>query len=98
MEVEENNKISFLDVLVERKSHSASTSVYRNPTHTDRYLNYRSHHHPKTKTGIISCLKIRAENICMDEESKTDEVNTLEDVFVANIWVSTETHTSSSSC
>ena len=84
MEVEENNKISFPDVLVERKSHSASTSVYRKPTHTDRYLNYRSHHHPKTKTGIISCLKSRAENICMEEESKTDEVNKLEDVFIVH--------------
>ena len=60
MEVEENNKISFLDVLVERKDFSIATSVYRKPTHTDRYLNYRSHHHPKTKTGIVSCLKRRA--------------------------------------
>ena len=40
MEVEENNKISFLDVLVERKSHPASTSVYGKPTHTERYLSY----------------------------------------------------------
>ena len=84
MRVEENNKISFLDVLVERTKHSISTSVYRKPTHTDRYLNYRSHHHPKMKTKIISCLKRRAENICMDEESKTDEVNRLKNVFNAN--------------
>ena len=37
MEVEENNKISFLDVSVERKDFSIATSVYRKPTHTDRY-------------------------------------------------------------
>ena len=84
MEVEENNKISFLDVLVERKDFSIATSVYRKPTHTDRYLNYRSHHHPKTKTGIVSCLKRRAENICLDENSRIDEINRLEDVFLTN--------------
>ena len=84
MEVEENDKISFLDVLVERKDFSIATSVYRKPTHTDRYLNYRSHHHPKTKTGIVSCLKRRAENICLDENSRIDEINRLEDVFLTN--------------
>ena len=84
MEVEENNKISFLDVLVERKDFFIATSVYRKPTHTDRYLNYRSHHHPKTKTGIVSCLKRRTENICLDENSRIDEINRLEDVFLTN--------------
>ena len=29
-------------------------SVYRKPTHTDQYINFASHHHPKTKTGVIS--------------------------------------------
>ena len=49
MEVAENNKIYFLDILVEMTKHSISTSIYRKLTHMDRYLNYRSHHHPKKK-------------------------------------------------
>ena len=84
MEVEDNNRISFLDVLVERNEHSISTTVYRKPTHTDRYLNYRSHHHPRTKIGIVSFLRRRAENICVDEKTKFEEIKSLEDVFLAN--------------
>ena len=84
MEVEDNNRISFLDVLVERNEHSISTTVYRKPTHTDRYLNYRSHHHLRTKIGIVSFLRRRAENICVDEKTKFEEIKSLEDVFLAN--------------
>ena len=83
MEAEDNNRISFLDVLVERK-HSLSTTVYRKPTHTDRYLNYRSHYHPRTKIRIVSCLRRRVENICVYEETKFEEIRNLEDVFLAN--------------
>ena len=35
-EVEENDKISFLDVLVKKESDRFSTTVYRKPTHTGR--------------------------------------------------------------
>ena len=84
MEIEEHNKISFLDVLVERKDHYLSTSIIRKPTLTDRYLDYRSHHYPRTKTGIISCLRKRAEDICLEEEIRNQEFVRLEDVFSAN--------------
>ena len=60
MEIEENNSIAFLDVLViKNNNETLSTSVYRKPTHTDRYLNYCSNHHPRIKNGIIKCLKDR---------------------------------------
>ena len=84
MESEKNKRISFLDVLVERRGDSIRTSVYRKSTHTGRYLDYWSHHHPKTKTGVISCFKKRAECICLEEDSKKTEINRLKEVFIAN--------------
>ena len=53
MEVEEDGALPFLDVLVKREGNSLMMSVYRKPTHTDRY---RSSHHPRTKAGIVKCL------------------------------------------
>lgn len=48
MEEEEEGRIPFLDTMVERKGTSLSITIYRKPTHTDRYLHYTSHHHGTT--------------------------------------------------
>ena len=82
MEREQKNKIAFLDVLIERKPKSFVTSVYRKPTHTDRYINFASHHHPRTKTGVISCLRKRADEICQPH-LRTAEINRLKKAFEA---------------
>ena len=39
MEIENNNSFAFLDVLVSKNNNRLTTTVYRKPTHTDRYLN-----------------------------------------------------------
>ena len=57
-----------------RRKDSITTSVYKKNTHTDRYLNYRYHHYPRTKTGDINCLKRRGENICMEKDSHSTEI------------------------
>ena len=84
MEREQQKKIAFLDVAVERKPESFVTSVYRKPTHTDRYINFASHHHhPRTKSGVISCSKRRADESC-DPQLKSSEINHLKTAFIAN--------------
>ena len=64
IEQEVDGRIPFLDILVERKDTSVHTSVFRKKTHTDRYINFNSHHHPRILTGVIKCLKDRAVRIC----------------------------------
>ena len=45
MVTENDGKLAFLDTAVSREPDGClSTSVYRKPTHTDKYLAYDSHH------------------------------------------------------
>ena len=50
LEMEKDGKFPFLDVLVTcRTDGSLSHTVYRKPTHTNRYLHADSHHDPAQK-------------------------------------------------
>ena len=83
METEDDGKIPFLDVLITRYGNRLSTSVYRKPTHTDRYLPSHSHHHPRMLTGVMQCMRHGAHQIC-DDSNKQAELHYLEEVFIAN--------------
>ena len=82
MEEEKDHKIAFLDVLVTRNGDRLATSVYRKPTHTDRYIPFNSNHHPKTITGVRG-MRDRAHRVC-DPSSKLKELQHLDEVFQAN--------------
>lgn len=56
----ENNKISFLDILIKKVGNSLVFSVYRKLTHTDRYINRVSCHPPEVFKSLNNCLKKRA--------------------------------------
>ena len=85
IEKEERGQLPFLDVLVRKDTLSQQFhfSVFRKPTHTDSYINYKSNHHPATKIATILCLRKRAEDICQGEDLKK-ELNHIEDTFIAN--------------
>ena len=57
--------------------------MYRKPTHTNQYLNFRSHHHPRVKFGIVQCLTQRAKTICSGDHGDK-ELELLKEVFIAN--------------
>ena len=54
IETENNGQISFLDTLITRKNGAVTIGVYRKPTHTDRYLDFNSHHELKHKISTAS--------------------------------------------
>ncbi|XP_073956538.1 uncharacterized protein [Choristoneura fumiferana] len=65
VERENDGQLPFLDVLVMRRPCGRlETTVYRNPTHTDRYLRADSHHHPCHLSSVPRTLINRALTIC----------------------------------
>lgn len=60
-EIEENNKIAFLDVEIQRESDGKfTTRVYRKPTHTGQYLHYDSYAPMEHKRSVGVTLFKRA--------------------------------------
>ena len=82
-EKEIEGTLPFLDVELKRMGEKVSTGVYRKPTHTNRYIHFSSHHHPRIKTGVVQCLKRGADMIC-DEHTANREARMLQSTFEAN--------------
>ena len=73
-ELEEDGKLPFLDTLLHQQNDgSIDIIVYRKPTHTDRYLQFSSHHPHQVKLGIASCLFYRARTIAQGNNIVTEE-------------------------
>ncbi|XP_033646299.1 uncharacterized protein LOC117305532 [Asterias rubens] len=84
METETSDSLPFLDVLISKKTDgSLAHSVYRKPTHTDRYLNARSFHPPSVKASVNRTLLQRAHFIC-DKEHLPNELEHLNTVLKEN--------------
>ncbi|KAJ8909998.1 hypothetical protein NQ315_003526 [Exocentrus adspersus] len=71
LELEENNKLPFLDVMISKYTEINSnfqTNVYRKKTNTNRYLNFNSNHHLSIKKGVIKSLYDRAKLVSSNKK------------------------------
>ena len=68
IEIETENKISFLHVLLIHNNSLISTKVYRKNTNTDIYINWKSFAPNKWKWGTLKTLVNRAFDICSTDE------------------------------
>jgi uncharacterized protein (UPF0335 family) len=73
-----------LDVLVTRQGLNLSTRVYRKPTHTGRYLHFKSDHPQHVKRGVVRSLIDRAEVICQNQKDFNREVEVIKHDLTLN--------------
>ena len=84
IETENNGQISFLDTLITRKNGAVTISVYRKPTHTDRYLDFKSHHELKHRISTASTLLNRALNLPSTAEGVRKELTHVSNALKSN--------------
>ena len=83
VEGEKDNRLPFMDVLVERVDGDFVRSVYRKPTFTGLYMRWDSFAATNHKINLIKSLTSRAKRIC-SPVTLDDEVKTLETLFMDN--------------
>ncbi|KAK3735059.1 hypothetical protein QZH41_001737 [Actinostola sp. cb2023] len=82
---ETESGLSFLDTTTSRSNEGHITvNIYRKPTHTDRYLDFNSHHPTAHKLSVVNTLLQRANNIPSTEEGKKNELSYVKSVLTAN--------------
>ena len=73
-ETEENGRIPFIDTLIVCKpDKSIKLLIYRKPTHTDQYLNFKSAQPLHHKLGVVRTLLDRKERVVTEPEDKIIE-------------------------
>ena len=84
-EIEKNNSLAFLDVLITREE-TFCTSLYRKPTFSGLYSNYKSFMPDSYKKGLIYTLLHRAFVLCCSWEKFHAEVCFLKKTFQKNTF------------
>ena len=83
-EVENDNKLPFLDVLVTRENGMFTTNIYRKPTFSGLYSNFHSFLPEKYKTGLFLTLLFRIYTICSDWSKIHSEIINLRNIMIKN--------------
>ena len=91
IEHEKDGQIAFLDTLISRCNSSLCINVYRKPTHTDRYLDFSSHHDMKHKItcGAAITLIDRSLNLPTTEDNKRKELKHVSEALISNGYPTT---------
>ena len=82
-EIENNSCLSFLDICI-TKEETFKTSIYRKPTFSGIYLNFKSFVPFIYKKGLIFCLLHRVYSICSDWKIIHHEINVLKCMLIRN--------------
>ena len=82
---ENEGQLPFLDVLLSRGSDgSVSMSVYRKLSHTDKYLDFDSHHPLSHKRSVANTLHGRARTHCSSSQSRAHEMDCVKSALLQN--------------
>ena len=82
-EVEAENKLPFLDVLVDKQDGRFFTRVFRKPTFTGEYTKWDSFCDRRRKVSLVKTLTHRALMIC-SEKHLPEEIDAIKEIFSNN--------------
>ena len=84
LEHERDRQLPFVDTLVSHSNGTITTNVYQKPTHTNRYLDYNSHHDKKHKISTATTLLRRASKIPNTEDGKAEQIQQVTETLRTN--------------
>ena len=85
IEGKKDNCISLLDIPVTRDHIGTfDKNIYRKPTHSERYLNFKSEHPLEHKSAVVNALTHRANSLIRDENKKRMELKHIQNVLTLN--------------
>ncbi|KAJ8912740.1 hypothetical protein NQ315_016695 [Exocentrus adspersus] len=89
LELEENNKLPFLDVMISKNieiNSNFQTNAYRKKTNTNRYLNFNSNHHLSIKKSVIKSLYDRAKWVSSNVNFFNQEKDHIKNILKENAY------------
>ena len=85
-EKQQNNQISFLDILIKNNGENFSTTIFRKTTAIGLFTNYLSFAPLSYKIGLVKTLIHRAFKICSNWCLFQDEVNNIKKYLGKNSY------------
>lgn len=82
-EIEEDKSLPFLDINI-KKNRGFETSIYRKPTFSGVYLNFKSHSPLQYKKGLVNCLLFRIYNLCSNWNIIHEEITKIKKILMQN--------------
>ena len=93
LEAETEGQLAFLDVLISRNPDgSMDTTVYGKPTHTNKYLDFYSHHPLAHKIAVLRTLYSKAQALTSSAVTRTQEQHTISRALAQNGYPATFIH------
>lgn len=84
MEIEENKKLNFLDLTLDRTDNTHQFSIFHKPSHTDTTINNSSTHPRQHKHAAYHSMIHRLLNIPLSEHDFEKELNLIRQIAVNN--------------
>jgi hypothetical protein len=81
---ENNNTISFQDLLITRETTKLSINIYRKPTTTDSTIHFKSNHPIQHKMAAYRYMLNRLHNLPLTREHKKQKMNTITQIAIQN--------------